>query len=127
MVIAIFVTTTLKDLGQRVTIASKRCTVETCLTFRPSTQYNFCRRYGRLSQRCAFKKVQYLPACTVCAGPHLIEIHTCTLDTCKQGILCTHPPIKYINCDAPHKVTNLECTKIQLGLKAIWQISEPPH
>jgi hypothetical protein len=52
MVIAICGSTTLKDLGESVIVASKRCTVETYLTFGPSTQRNFCQRYGHLSQRC---------------------------------------------------------------------------
>jgi hypothetical protein len=75
------------------------------------------------------KKINIYPR-TVCTGPHLAELQTCTLDTCRQGILCTHPPIKCVNCDAPYKVTDPECptrTKIQLDLKAKWQISEPPQ
>jgi hypothetical protein len=130
MVIAICGTATLKDLGESVIVASKRCTVETYLTFGPSTQCNFCQRYGHPSQRCPFEKDKHLPTCAVCAGPHLTELHTCTLDTCRQGILCTHPPIKCVNCDAPHKATDPECptrTKIQLDLKAKWQTSEPPQ
>jgi hypothetical protein len=102
MAIAICRTATLKDLGESVIVASKRCTVETSDP-QPSA---------------------------VCAGPHLTELHTCTLDTCRQGILCTHPPIKCVNCDAPHKATDPECpirTKIQLDLKAKWQISKPPQ
>jgi hypothetical protein len=121
MVISICGTATLKDLGESVIVASKRCTVETYLTFRPSTQCNFCQRYGHPSQRCPFEKDKRLPACAVCAGPHLTELHTCTLDTCRQEILCTHPPIKCVNCDEPHKATDPECptrTKIQLDLKA---------
>jgi hypothetical protein len=42
MVIAICGTATLKDLGESVIVARKRCTVETYLTFESSTQYNFC-------------------------------------------------------------------------------------
>jgi hypothetical protein len=128
MVIAICGSATLKVLGESVIVASKRCTVETYLTFGPSTQCNFCQRYGHPSQRCSFEKDKHLPTCAVCAGPHLTELHTCTLDTCRQGILCTHPPIKCVNCDAPHKATDPECstrTNIQLGLRAKWQTSEP--
>jgi hypothetical protein len=66
------------------------------------------------------RKDKHLSTCAVCAGPHLTELHTCTLDTCRQGILCTHPSIKCVNCDAPHKATDPECrtrTKIQLDPK----------
>jgi hypothetical protein len=73
MVIVICGTATLKDLGESVVVASKRCTVETCLTFGPSTQCNFCQRYGHPSQRCPFEKDKHLPTCAVCAGPHLTE------------------------------------------------------
>jgi hypothetical protein len=83
MVIAICGTATLKDLGECVIVASKRCTVETYLTFGPSTQCNFCQRYCHPSQRCPFEKDKHLPTCAICAGPHLTELHTCTLDPCK--------------------------------------------
>jgi hypothetical protein len=106
MVIAICGTATLKDLGESVIVASKRCTVETYLTFGPSTQCNFCQRYGYPSQRCTFKKDKHLPTCAVYVGPHLTELHTCTLDTCRQGILCTHPPIKEW-----HRCTDAELCK----------------
>jgi hypothetical protein len=80
MVIAICGTATLKDLGESVIVASKRCTVETYLTFGPSTQCNFCQRYGHPSQRCPFEKDKHLPTCAICAGSHLTEVHTCTVD-----------------------------------------------
>jgi hypothetical protein len=42
MVIAICGSATLKDLGDRVIVARKRCFVETYLTFGPFTQSNYC-------------------------------------------------------------------------------------
>jgi hypothetical protein len=56
IVIAICGTATLKDLGESVIVASKRCTVETYLTFGPSTQCNFCQRYDHPSQICPLEK-----------------------------------------------------------------------
>jgi hypothetical protein len=60
IVFAICGIATLKDLGESVTVASKRPTVETYLTFGPSTQCNFCQRYGNPSQRCPFEKDKHL-------------------------------------------------------------------
>jgi hypothetical protein len=65
MVIAICGSATLKDLGESVIVASKRCTVETYHTFGPSTQCNFCQRYGHPSQRFFFLIQVYCPYATL--------------------------------------------------------------
>jgi hypothetical protein len=115
MVIAICGSAILKDLGDSVIVASKRCSVETYLKSGPSTQCNYCQDHGHPTVKCPAQKGNSPPTCAVCAERHATELHVCTIGNCKQGILCTYPPIKCINCDSPHKATDLECpTRIKI-------------
>jgi hypothetical protein len=89
-----------------------------------------CRIILLFQQKCPVQKDNNPPTCAVCAERHATELHACTICNCKQGILCTHHPIKCINCDSPHKATKLECPtriKIQTKLKTKWQTAEPPQ
>jgi hypothetical protein len=107
MAIAICGSTALKDLGDSVIVTSKRCSVETYLTFGPSTQCYYCQGYGYPTVKRPVQKDNSPPTYAVCAERHATELHACTFGNCKQGILCTYPPIKCINCDSPHKASGM--------------------
>ena len=93
------------QLGTKhIYIANRICKIEPYISFNETTQCRTCMRYGHPTARC---KEQ--PTCGVCAEQHPTQDHPCSVLKCPKGGKCTHPPVKCINCDQPHKATDPNC------------------
>jgi hypothetical protein len=106
VVIAILGSITLDQIGtETLELRNRSCRLDNYVQFDSTTQCRYCQCYGHHTQKCT----KLTPTCAVCAESHLTKDHPCTIPTCKKGPACTHPPIKCINCNAPHKASDRHC------------------
>jgi hypothetical protein len=89
---------------QNLIVCNRQCEVDDYIAYGRSTQCRKCQTYGHPAALCRNDS-----CCAVCAGPHETREHPCTLPTCKKGPACTHPPIRCVNCNAPHKASDPNC------------------
>jgi hypothetical protein len=93
------------DIGrQNLIVCNRESQLHDYISYGRSTQCHNCQSYGHPAALC-----QNDTYCAVCACHHETKDHPYTLPTCKKGPTCTHPPIHCINCDAPHKASDLNC------------------
>jgi hypothetical protein len=106
IVIAVIGSVTKKQLGiSKLQIRNRMCQLSEYYPHGPWTQCTKCQKYGHPNQLCKEEKA----TCAVCADSHYTSEHPCKFETCNAGPNCTHPPIKCINCAAPHKATDPNC------------------
>jgi len=89
---------------QNLIVCNRECQLDDYISYGRSTQCRNCQIYGHPAALCRNDS-----CCAVCAGPHETKAHPCTLPTCKKGPSCTHPPIRCVNCNAPHKASDPNC------------------
>jgi hypothetical protein len=89
---------------QNLIVCNRECQLDDYIAYGRSTQCHNCQTYGHPAALCRNN-----PCCAVCAGPHNTREHPCTLPTCRKGPSCTHPPIRCVNCNAPHKANDPNC------------------
>jgi len=89
---------------QNLIVCNWECQLDDYLPSGRSTQCHNCQTYGHPT---ALYRKDVCSA--ICAGPHNTPEYPCTLPTCKKGPACTHPPICYVNCNAPHKNNDPNC------------------
>jgi hypothetical protein len=85
-------------------VCNRQCELDDYIAYGRSTQCRNCQAYGHPAALC-----RNSPRCAVCADPHETKEHPCALPICKKGPACTHPPIRCVNCDAPHKASDPNC------------------
>ena len=85
-------------------VCNRQCELDDYIAYGRSTQCRKCQSFGHPAALCRNN-----PRCAVCAGPHETREHPCALPVCRKGPACTHPPIRCVNCDAPHKATDPNC------------------
>jgi hypothetical protein len=88
----------------RLVVCNRECELDDYIAYGRSTQCRNCQAYGHPAALCRNNA-----RCAVCADPHETKEHPCTLPICKKGPACTHPPIRCVNCDAPHKASDPNC------------------
>jgi hypothetical protein len=89
---------------QNLIVCNRECQLDDYIPYGRSTQCHNCQNYGHPAALCRNDS-----CCAVCAGPHNTREHPCTLPTCRKGPTCTHPPIRCVNCNAPHKANDPNC------------------
>jgi hypothetical protein len=89
---------------QNLIVCNRECQLDDYIPYGRSTQCHNCQTYGHPAALCRNDT-----CCAVCAGPHNTREHPCTLPTCRKGPACTHPPIRCVNCNAPHKANDPNC------------------
>jgi len=89
---------------QHLIVCNRQCELDDYIAYGRSTQCRKCQAYGHPAALCRNN-----PCCAVCADSHETKEHPCALPICKKGPACTHPPIRYANCDAPHKASDPNC------------------
>jgi hypothetical protein len=89
---------------QNLIVCNRECQLDDYIPYGRSTQCHNCQTYGHPAALCRNDA-----CCAVCAGPHNTREHPCTLPVCKKGPACTHPPIRCVNCNAPHKANDPNC------------------
>jgi len=93
------------DVGrQHLIVCNRQCQLDDYIAYGRSTQCRNCQAYGHPAALC-----QNNSRCAVCADLHETKEHPCALPICKKGPTCTHPPIRWANCDAPHKASDPNC------------------
>jgi hypothetical protein len=88
----------------RLVVCNRECELDDYIAYGRSTQCRNCQAYGHPAALCRNNA-----RCAVCADPHETKNHPCALPVCKKGPACTHPPIRCVNCDAPHKASDPNC------------------
>jgi hypothetical protein len=120
MIIAICGSATLKGLGDSVIVASKRCSVETYLTFGPSTQCNYCEGYSHPTVKFPVQKDHSPPTCAVCAERHATELHSApsvtankvsSAHTLRLNVLAAVHPINQLIWNAQPKSKSRQTSK----------------
>jgi len=91
---------------QNLIVCNRECQLDDYIPYGRSTQCHNCQTCRHPAALCRNDV-----SCAVCAGPHNTREHPCTLPTCKKGPACTHPPICYVNCNAPHKANDPNCSE----------------
>jgi hypothetical protein len=89
---------------QNLIVCNRECQLDDYIPYGRSTQCHNCQNYGHPVALCRNDS-----CCAVCANPHNTREHPCTLPTCRKGPTCTHPPIRCVNCNAPHKANDPNC------------------
>jgi hypothetical protein len=89
---------------QNLIVCNRECQLDDYIPYGRSTQCHNCQTYGHPAALCRNDT-----CCAVCAGPHNTREHPCTLPICRKGPACTHPPIRCVNCNAPHKANDPNC------------------
>jgi len=89
---------------QNLIVCNRECQLDDYIAYGWSTQCHNSQTYGHPAALC-----QNDSCCAICAGPHNTHDHPCTLPTCKKGPTCTHPLIRCVNCNAPHKANDANC------------------
>jgi hypothetical protein len=89
---------------QNLIVCNRQCQLDDYIPYGRSTQCHNCQTYGHPAALCRNDT-----CCAVCASPHNTRDHPCTLPACKKGPTCTHPPIRCVNCNAPHKANDPHC------------------
>jgi len=89
---------------QHLIVCNRQCELDDYIAYGRNTQCRKCQAYGHPAALCRNN-----PHCAVCAEPHETREHPCALPICKKGPACTHPPIRCVNCDAPHKASDPNC------------------
>jgi len=89
---------------QNLIVCNRECQLDDYIPYGQSTQCHNCQTYGHPAALCRNDA-----CCAVCAGPHNTRDHPCTIPACKKGPTCTHPPIRCVNCNAPHKANDPNC------------------
>jgi hypothetical protein len=89
---------------QNLIVGNRECQLDDYISYGRSTQCRKCQSYGHPAALCRNDS-----CCAVCAGPHETREHPCTLPICKKCPACTHPPIRCVNCNAPHKASDPNC------------------
>jgi hypothetical protein len=89
---------------QNLIVCNRECQLDDYIPYGRSTQCHNCQTYGHPAALCRNDT-----CCAVCAGTHSTREHPCTLPTCKKGPACIHPPIRCVNCNAPHKANDPNC------------------
>jgi len=89
---------------QNLIVCNRECQLDDYIPYGRSTQCHNCQTYGHPAALCRNDA-----CCAVCAGPHNTRDHPCTIPACKKGPTCTHPPIRCVNCNAPHKANDPNC------------------
>jgi len=89
---------------QNLIVCNRECQLDDYIPYGRSTQCHNCQTYGHPDALCRNDA-----CCAVCAGPHNTRDHHCTIPACKKGPTCTHPPIRCVNCNAPHKANDPNC------------------
>jgi len=89
---------------QNLIVCNRECQLDDYIPYGRSTQYHNCQTYGHPTTLCRNET-----CCAVGTGPHNTREHPCTLPTCRKGPACTHPLIRCINCNAPHKANDPNC------------------
>ena len=89
---------------QNLIVCNRECQLDDYIAYGRSTQCHNCQTYGYPAALCRNNS-----CCAVCAGPHHTQEHPCSLPICKKGPTCTHPPIRCVNCNAPHKANDPNC------------------
>jgi len=93
------------DVGrQHLIVCNRQCQLGDYIAYGWSTRCLNCQTYSHPAALC-----QNNSCCAVCADLHETKEHPCVLPICKKGPTCTHPPIRYTNCDAPHKASDPNC------------------
>jgi len=91
---------------QHLIVCNRKCQLDDYIAYGRSTQCRNCQAYGHPAALC-----RNGPRCAVCADPHETREHPCALPVCRKGPACTHPPIRCVNCDAPHKASDPNCSE----------------
>ena len=91
---------------QHLIVCNHKCQLDDYIAYGRSTQCRNCQAYGHPAALC-----RNGPRCAVCADPHETREHPYALPVCRKGPACTHPPIRCINCDAPHKASDPNCSE----------------
>ena len=70
------------------------------------TLCGMCGQWGHSEFWCQ----QAAAICTICAGTHRTEDHTCEVATCRKvGKVCPHTEVKCPNCRGGHPAQNARC------------------
>jgi len=117
MVVTFIGEMTKKSLGATsVALFNREYNLAEYISFGPSTQCNKCQQYRHPTEHYTNDG----HTCTVCAQHHPTHEHPCAIGNCKAGHSCTHPPIRYTNCQQPHKASDRNCStyiKIMMALR----------
>jgi len=102
---------------QHLIVCNRQCELDDYIAYGRSTQCRKCQAYGHPAALCRNN-----PRCAVCADSHETKEHPCTLPICKKGPACIHPPIRCVNCNAPHKASDPNCPE-RIKLREITKIN----
>jgi hypothetical protein len=98
---------------------------------RSTDQCRQCQTFGHHHMACTNPAA---PICTLCAGGHTTDHHSCKQYPTHRGHICSHTLYKYTNCDSAgladtaHTAFNTRCHTKVSTLHEAWQCSKdtPP-
>ena len=80
---------------QYLYVCNSRCRLDRYLPYGPSSQCGNCCKFGYPTTLCQDKT----PTCGVCGKEHTTGFHPGLAPDCRGGGRCTHPPIRFVNCE----------------------------